>query len=920
MMLHRLLGIWALWLPLGDLLPVLEPEEYVQPLCGTFTDGQKFSTGNTLPLVARPWGMNHWSVQTNAGTSSWWFGGNDHTFHWLRLTHQPSPWIGDWAWLLFGPQMGGMTESPTMFWEPRAAHWKAHIFETMLAPDNLQVQLTATDHGAVLKVGFPAHNPGNHQKRVCFKLPPPDKGKNPGQFTGSSTEKMTIEAVVKRAPPGTPSNFGLHVRAEVDVSSLQGEGGKTGASVSTHSPTMHCFEFSPRETHVTVWIGTSLLGADHAEANLAAQARGRSFDDVAQESKRVWNEHLRRIEVVDAGEMTEENFRRLTVFYTGLYRALLFPRRLDEPDLTDKAKRIHWSPYAGGGGTFPGPLVTDNGFWDTFRTVYTLLNLAYPDEAGWIVQGWVNSFKEGGWLPQWASPGYRDSMVGTFADVTLADAIIKDIPHVDKEMAWKAIEKDAFTEGTGVRGKKGYKHYSKLGYIPHDVGVSDTVSLTLDFGFADFAAAKAAKKLHKSAQSQTLHDRARKARDSLFDAQTGLMRPKSKVGSFQPSFDPSVWGNGYVEGSAWHHSFPPYDLSGLAALHGGRVQLAQKIKEMLETPGTFKPGGYRHEIHEMTEMRALAMGQYGHNNQPSHHILWLLPQLDDASAECIQATLKETHTSAFCPRRLGESAIHEVLERAYGTEHYAGDEDNGEMGAWAVLAMIGLFEPVPGGDEGYVLGSPVFRHVRIWRDGFQKGKSIDVISSRAGHLRHVSKVLVDKREMDTFSPFLSWTIGHDSLVRAEQIRFLTGSESPQDPVVAAAEPVGAKVGVGSAGVVKLTPKPTDSSRPAQGLASGPPGDELGGLEASEEAARVDTNRESKPGNLRGEHREPQAPPSEFGTGRPRSLVGWVLILALLGIVCRSPCSPDGLPLYKYLSARFGNSAMSGRGKDRSRTV
>ena len=36
------------------------------------------------------------------------------------------------------------------------------------------------------------------------------------------------------------------------------------------------------------------------------------------------------------------------------------------------------------------------------------------------------------------------------------------------------------------------------------------------------------------------------------------------------------------------------------------------------------------------------------------------------------------------------------MNRAYGLDFYAGDEDNGEMGSWFVLSALGLYSIVPG--------------------------------------------------------------------------------------------------------------------------------------------------------------------------------------------------------------------------------
>lgn len=129
---------------------------------------RQFSTGNTLPLVGLPWGFNHWAPQTkeqNARSDSWWFDGNDHTFAWMRCTHQPSPWIGDYAWFLFAPMIG-RTSSPKAYWEPRAAHIKPHIFDAILAPHGIRMELAPTMHAAAVRVTFPTHG---SDKRVCFR-------------------------------------------------------------------------------------------------------------------------------------------------------------------------------------------------------------------------------------------------------------------------------------------------------------------------------------------------------------------------------------------------------------------------------------------------------------------------------------------------------------------------------------------------------------------------------------------------------------------------------------------------------------------------------------------------------------------------------------------------------------------------------
>jgi hypothetical protein len=463
-------------------------------------------------------------------------------------------------------------------------------------------------------------------------------------------------------------------------------------------------------------MATSLISPEQATVNLNRELEvSRGFDDVAGETRGVWNKILRRVDVVDPGPLTEMTTRHLGVFYTGLARALAFPRRLEE--VTLEGKTVHYSPYSPSGGVHDGPLVTDNGFWDTFRTVYPMLSVLYPDYLGVIIQGWLNAYKEGGWLPSWASPGYRNCMVGTYADVVIADAVVKGVKGFDLDTAREALWKDSFVEppklSGGAVGKEGLGEYINRGYFANNGG--DQVSRTLDFGFADYSVAKAFLKLaslipepsHSSAtpdsnvkrskllaDARTLFARSKRAQTSLFDKGQGLMVPKDENGMSSNRFHDIEWGFGFVEGNSWHHSFPPYAIENLISLHGGVANLLAKLHKLIDRSSNFMPGSYNQEIHEMTEARAFGMGQYSHNNQPVHHILYLFAQLGD--------------------RLTTEKSVRTVMEKGYGTEFYAGDEDNGEQGAWFVLSALGLFSTVPGTPD-LILGSPIFRHVRIWR-------------------------------------------------------------------------------------------------------------------------------------------------------------------------------------------------------------
>lgn len=710
------------------------PSEYVNLLAGSFTKGDHFSTGNTMPLVGRPWGFNHWALQTNSGKTAWWFDGNEHEYRWLRCTHMPSPWIGDYGYFTFGPQLGDFSPNPVGFFEPRAANLRPYGMDLTTAPDGMRIQLAPSMRCAILRVNFaPAQG---KQKRVCFA----------GLDDPHPVSDRVATAMSTRGSGGAP-HLSLHLRVVHD---------------GFYEKQMHgifCVRYADDASRVELKLSTSFISHQQARLNMHQELnqKNMTFDLLIDEARHEWDSLLSRAQIfVGKTELQPHISSYVTptpadvasdvaVFYTSLYRALTFPRRLDE--VREDGTLYHWSPYAAADSKAirDGVLVTDNGFWDTYRTVYPLLSLLYPDHLKWIVEGWLNAYREGGWIPKWASPGYRNSMVGTYGDVVIADAMIKGlVSPSSKPDALSALRKDAETVPPpgGAVGRLGLEFYRDLHYIPYDVGVSDCVSRTLDFAFADFAIANAFDD-DDPAFSRALRERARNAMRHLFDPDTRLMRPKSRLGTFKHDFSSTRWGDGYTEGSAWHHSFPAFDVDTLAKLHGGYPRLREKLRELLALPATFEPGGYGSTIHEMREMRALAMGQYGHNNQPSHHALYLFALAGDANAT--------------------NKHVRKVLDRAYGLDYFAGDEDNGEMGAWFVLASIGLFAPAPGATNDYVASAPLFDRICINVPG--KTPLVVTAHRRARDDTELAAVYFNDTKLDKL------TLRYDALAKGGRIDF-----------------------------------------------------------------------------------------------------------------------------------------------------
>jgi len=156
--------------------------------------------------------------------------------------------------------------------------------------------------------------------------------------------------------------------------------------------------------------------------------------------------------------------------------------------------------------------------------------------------------------------------------------------------------------------------------------------------------------------------------------------------SWDGELDPIEWGHGFTEGNAVHYRFyAPHDIAGLTELHGGRANLCSRIQKMFSSSGDFHVGTYGTEIHEMTEAAATGFGQYAHNNQPVHDVLYIA-----AAAGC---------------KTLAHRYLREVMAKLYRSNSWSGDEDTGEMSSWYVLSSLGLFSLLPGSDD-LILGSP----------------------------------------------------------------------------------------------------------------------------------------------------------------------------------------------------------------------
>jgi predicted alpha-1,2-mannosidase len=723
----------ALALTLGATAPIIPVEAqnqqnllpYVNILQGTDSTGG-LSTGNTLPLVARPFAMTDWSLQTGEGNWGWWFSPNARAIQGIRATHQPSPWMGDYGYFTVMAQTGKLylrANQRTSTYRPDESTLSPHYLKVPLRRYGTLLEMTPTERCSLFRFTFPKDEVG----RVLV------------QMEGSSQVKIDrnkglITGLTRTKNDNAPENFACYFAAKFDRSwkgvqlaledKVNGEvaeldGKQAGASV----------EFEPGAP-VVMQIGTSFISPEQALQNLNNEVGSKSFDTIRAEGQAAWNAQLNRI-TVQGG--TPEQLR---TFYSCLYRAHLFPRMFHEKDAGGKT--VHYSAYDGK--VHDGVSYTDNGFWDTYRTIWPLFSIIQPDRYGEMVEGFMQGYREGGWLAQWPSPGYRVSMPGTHGDAVIADAVVKGIKGFDIKEAYAAMIKHADNPSPQRgAGRNGVVNYLKLGYVP------GSVSETLDFAYDDFCVAQVAESLGLKEDANRYRQRALNYRN-IYDPQVGFMRAKDDKGQWRPNFNPYEWGGPYVEGGPWQSTWAvQQDPAGMIDLFGGRAKFAAKLDQQMTEPPRYEIGGYGSEIHEITEMALTNFGQYGHGNQPVHHILSLF------------SAAGEPWKTQYWTRR--------VMNELYSPQGFAGDEDNGEMGAWYVLNAMGLYPLTPGRPE-YVLTSPLFKSMTIRVPG-KKEITIEAPKNSDKNV-YVQKVTVNGK---THEPL--W-ISHQDLAQGAQVRFDMG--------------------------------------------------------------------------------------------------------------------------------------------------
>ena len=667
-----------------------------------------FSRGNTLPYTGVPFGMNYFVPQTSDQEGSWFFDPHLPIFQGIRLTHQPSPWIGDYSWLLLTPvtgQLGG----DSLFhhqssYDMDKTSFQPHYLKIFSLRYQIETQLTPTCYGASIRLGQ------KQGKALSLYLHTAD------ELAVEQVDKRTLalRQEGKTETNKNPLTMFTALQMNTDILAISQEGGDWRIDLA--------------DSHAEIQLATSFISPSQALLNLPQK----DFDSCKASAQKDWENLLDRFDIIETGEVDR------TFFDHCLYRLFLFPQTFYE--VNESGQAIHMDLATGT--VKPGVLFSNNGFWDTFRTTFPLFALIIPEHYHRFLEGFLNNYRDTGFLPKWLAPDERGMMPGTLLDGIIADSACKDMaPDLEEKLLQAMLETASKADPLGINGRHGLAQYQELSYLSTDH--HESVSHTLDYAYSDFCIASCAEKLGKIEIAETYKAASQNYRH-LFDAETGYMRARDSQGNFRPDFSPYSWGRDYAECSAIQVTLGViHDIPGLIQLMGGKETFSNYLLKVCQEAPLFETTGYGYEIHEMSEMATTPFGQLAISNQPSFHIPYLFRYSN------------YPYYTALLIKTLRQKAFHPCWEA------YPGDEDNGSLSAWYIWSALGFYPTCPG-KPSYDLGIPLFDHLRVYLAKEDKWLDIHAEQNHS-HFNFVKECRLDKT--------LVSTIQHQNLLKSEQLTF-----------------------------------------------------------------------------------------------------------------------------------------------------
>ena len=722
------------------------PAEWVDTRRGTHS-GPWFSRGNTIPAVAHPHGFVFLTPATDAADTRWPYRWGVHheaagrRLAALQTSHQPSPWIGDHGVFQFLPYLpvpggpsghGGHIASGGEVAQP-------HRYAARLV-EGIEIEGTTTSAVVAIRVR------GERAVGVLLGRPEGDLGSLAIETLADG--RAAVRGWVGERPDidwGNAPRMYLYGET-AGPATVEASGEPYGLGVAASG-------------ELELRVATSFLSLEQARRTLESEAPWASgFDELVAAGRARWDAVCGAIEVPPpADDRYGLSHRELRAKLAhALYRLQLYPNAASENAGT--AERPDWrfadvfAPAGAhgeevtGAPVASGRLVVNNGYWDSYRTVWPLLALLDADATGALLDGQLEQVRRGGWTARWSGPGYIDCMVGTSSDQMYAQAARLGVRGFDRRLAYESGWRNACEPSPDVRiGRAGTATARFTGYVPREIHAG--LSWTTEAAIGDAALGRFAELLATEpstgapdaarfrAHARYFANRALSYRQ-LFDPATGFFRGRDRAGRFgaeppalagrdlgQPGadqgfqkaqrsaaerdrrvaadFDPRVWGGDYVETNAWGMSVSAvHDGTGLAALFGGPTALREHLDRLFAEPETivapYHPGLV---VHEQLEARAQRTGMCALSNQPAHHIPFMYLHTDQPWRAA--PLVNDLASKLFTGGHIGQG--------------FPGDEDNGEMSGWWLWALLGLY-PLDPGSGNLVIGTPLVDDVTLHRD------------------------------------------------------------------------------------------------------------------------------------------------------------------------------------------------------------
>ena len=487
------------------------------------------------------------------------------------------------------------------------------------------------------------------------------------------------------------------------------------------------FNFDKDQSHeLVVKVALSAVSTEGAKKNLQAEAAGKSFEAICQETREAWN---RELSVIDCNGTNDQK----AMLYTSLYHTMINPSIYMDVD----------RQYRGVDGNIHTADDFDNytvfSVWDTYRAEHPLLGLLKPSRNTNMVKSMIHHQQQQalGMLPVWSLMGNEGwCMTGYHSVTVLADAIVKGA-DIDKEEALNAMVQTAtnpyFPSMTD---------YMRLGYAPFDTD-NTAASNTLEYSFDDWTIYAAAKATGNEQIAATFMKRALNYRNT-YDPSIGFASPRYLNGEFKKDLDPyQTYGEGFIEGNSWNFSFHvPHDVNGLIQTMGGEQAFLDKLNRLFVMD---LPEKYYADNEDITA--ECLVGGYVHGNEPSHHVPYLYAWT---------ATPWKT-----------QEWLRTILNKMYRNHirGLGGNDDCGQMSAWYIFSSMGFYPVAPGTDQ-YVLGAPYLPYMKVT---LENGHTVEIKAPKISDKnRYVQRVRINGQ------PYSKLYITHSQLTEGCTIEFDMG--------------------------------------------------------------------------------------------------------------------------------------------------